>query len=108
MLNPIWRIVTRWAAAAGELAEFEADPRRFLKVEWLPPRPLQVDPMKDVQATVAELDAGLTSRKKAVAERGWALADLDAEIAADTFQRPAASKAPADDETSQEQKGIQK
>ena len=96
---------------AGELAEFEADPRRFLKVEWLPPRPLQVDPMKDVQATVAELDAGLTSRKKAVAERGWALADLDAEIAADTFQRHTAETvtegAPEDEEKPQEQKGIQ-
>lgn len=108
MLNPIWRLVIQWAAVAGDLADFEADPRRFLKVEWLPPRPLQVDPLKDTQATVAELEAGLTSRKKAVAERGWALADLDAEIAADSFQRPATSKAPADGETSQEQKGIQK
>lgn len=91
LLNPLWRGVIRWAAAAGELTEFETDPRRFLKVEWLPPKPLQVDPMKDVQATVAELEAGLTSRKKAVAERGWALVDLDAEIAADTFQpRPVA------------------
>ncbi len=107
LLNPVWRIVTRWAAAAGELPEFEADPRRFLKVEWLPPRPLQVDPMKDVQATVAELDAGLTSRKKAVAERGWALADLDAEIAADTFQRRPASPAADGEEKPKEQKGIQ-
>ena len=91
MLNPVWRMVTRWVAAAGELGEFETDPRRFLKVEWLPPRPLQVDPLKDTQATIAELEAGLTSRKKAIAERGWALADLDAEIAADAFQRrPAA------------------
>lgn len=66
--------------------------------------------MKDVQATVAELDAGLTSRKKAVAERGWALADLDAEIAADTFQRRPAS--PTEDDADEgkkhkEQKGIQ-
>ncbi|MDP3961298.1 MAG: phage portal protein [Pseudorhodobacter sp.] len=106
MLNPIWRLVIRWAAAAGELPEFESDPRRFLKVEWLPPRPLQVDPLKDTQATVAELEAGLTSRKKAVAERGWALADLDAEIAADAFQRPATS--PAIGETALEQKGIEK
>lgn len=102
MLNPVWRAVIGWAAAAGELPEFEANPRRFLKVEWLPPKPLQVDPMKDVQATVAELEAGLTSRKKAVAERGWALADLDAETAADSFQRR-----PAAPEKGEEQKGIQ-
>ncbi|MDP4033137.1 MAG: phage portal protein, partial [Pseudorhodobacter sp.] len=112
LLNPVWRIVTRWAAAVGDFAEFEADPRRFLSCEWLPPRPLQVDPLKDVQATVAELEAGLTSRKKAVAERGWALPDLDAEIAADTFQPRTSSKAEQDsgesDEKPQEQKGIQK
>lgn len=92
-LNPVWREVARWAATNGDLPAFESDPRRFLKAEWLPPRPLQVDPLKDVQATVAELEAGLVSRKKAVAERGWALADLDAEIAADPFQpRPAAAR----------------
>lgn len=86
MLGPIWREVIRWAAAAGDLPEYEADPRRFLAVEWLPPRPMQVDPLKDVEATVAEINAGLTSRKKAVAERGWALADLDSEIALDSFR----------------------
>lgn len=53
------------------------------KVEWLPPRWSQVDPLKDTEATVAEINAGLTSRKKAVAERGWNIDDLDAEIAAD-------------------------
>ncbi|MDT8858022.1 hypothetical protein RNZ50_23920 [Paracoccaceae bacterium Fryx2] len=30
-----------------------------------------------------EIEAGLTSRRKAVAERGWILEDLDEEIAAD-------------------------
>lgn len=55
-------------------------------MEWLPPHLLQMDPLKDVQATVAEINAGLTSRKKAGAERGWSLADLDAEIALDSFR----------------------
>lgn len=108
LLNPVWRAVIDWAAAAGELPDFEADPRRFLKVEWLPPRPLQVDPLKDTQATIAELDAGLTSRKKAVAERGWAVADLDAEIAADAFQRRPAATATDGAEKHEEQTGIQK
>ena len=35
---------------------------------------------------MAQMKAGLTSRRKLVAARGWALADLDAEIAADTFK----------------------
>ena len=63
--------------------DFEANPEAYLQAEWLPPRPLQVDPLKDINATKAELDAGLTSRRKAVAERGWILEDLDAEIEAE-------------------------
>lgn len=86
LLAPVWRAVIAWAGAVGELPGFETDPRRYFRVEWLPPRPLQVDPLKDTQATIEELNAGLTSRKKAVAERGWSLDDLDAEIAADTFR----------------------
>lgn len=67
LLNPVWRRVTLDTA----------------RIDWLPPKPAQVDPMKDTQATVAEIGAGLTSRKKAVAERGWNVDELDAEIAAD-------------------------
>jgi len=37
---------------------------------------------------VAEMEAGLTSRRKLVAARGWALEDLDAEIATDAFPKP--------------------
>ncbi|WP_238366274.1 phage portal protein [Mesobacterium pallidum] len=84
LLRPIWRRVVTFGVLSGELAapDFESNPRAYLAAEWLPPKPMQVDPLKDVQATVAELEAGLTSRRKAVAERGWALEDLDSEIAA--------------------------
>lgn len=44
-------------------------------------------PAKQVQADVAEFEAGLTSRRKLVAARGWSLEDLDAEIAADSFAK---------------------
>lgn len=99
LLNPIWREVIRHAAAAGELPGFEDDPRRFLRAEWLPPVFMQVDPLKAVQADVAELEAGLTSRKKLVAARGWDIADLDAEIALDSFtpKAPAQPKGGAGD-----------
>jgi len=86
LLTPVWREVIRWAAAAGELPEFESDPRRFLSVEWLPPAPVQVDPAKQAEADEIELRNGLTSRAKLVAARGWALADLDSEIAVDSFR----------------------
>jgi len=94
-LAPIWRQVVAFAVFSGDLAapDYETTPRAY-GAEWLPPKPMQVDPLKDTQATVAELEAGLTSRRKAVAERGWALEDLDSEIAADPRQ---AAKESTDD-----------
>ena len=88
LLRPIWRRVVTWGVLSGELAApaFEANPRDYLACEWLPPAFMQVDPAKQVEADVAEMNAGLTSRRKLVAARGWALEDLDAEIAADTFK----------------------
>jgi len=66
----------------------EPDEEVVARADWLPPKPMQVDPAKDVQATVAEIDAGLTSRRKAVAERGWDVDELDEELAAED-RRPA-------------------
>lgn len=85
LLRPIWKRVITHAVLSGDLEapDFESATRAYFSVEWLMPRPLQVDPLKDVQATVAEMEAGLTSRSKAVAERGWNIGDLDSEIAAD-------------------------
>ena len=39
---------------------------------------------------VAEIDAGLASRRQKVAERGWSVEELDAEIAADRERESAA------------------
>ena len=85
LLAPIWRRVITFGILSGDIEapDFERNPRDYLSAEWLPPRPMQVDPMKDVQATVAEIEAGLTSRRKAVAERGWVLDELDSEIEAE-------------------------
>jgi lambda family phage portal protein len=93
-LAPVWRAVMLHGILSGaiEAPDFGENPDAYLKADWLMPRPPQVDPLKDTEATVAEIDAGLTSRRKAVAERGWVLEDLDAEIAADGFHKPAADK----------------
>jgi lambda family phage portal protein len=84
-LAPIWRKVVAHGVLSGELdaPDFERNPAAYLTAEWLPPAHLQVDPMKQVQADIAEMEAGLTSRRKLVAARGWNLDDLDAEIAAE-------------------------
>lgn len=77
LLRPLWRRVQL----------LDGDPAA--RAEWLPPKPMQVDPAKDAEATLTELNAGLTSRAKAVAERGWNVAELDAEIAADRAREKA-------------------
>lgn len=76
-LAPIWK---RWLAHQYLSGEIEASE---IAVEWIAPRALQVDPIKDVQALREMLDSGLMSRRQAVAEQGWDIEALDAEIAAD-------------------------
>lgn len=57
--------------------------------EWLfQPLPA-VDPIKQAQSDKLELDMGLTSRRRLAAERGWDLADLDAELRAEGWTPPA-------------------
>jgi capsid protein len=66
VLTPLWRRVVTRLYLAGEIEDLAP----ALKVEWLPPRPMQVDPEKDTRALVAQIEAGLTSRRQAVASLG--------------------------------------
>ncbi len=70
-LAPVWR----------RLMVLDGDPDA--RAEWIAPAPLQVDPAKAVEADLAEIRAGLSSRRQKVNERGWNVDTLDAEIAAD-------------------------
>ncbi len=81
-LTPLWRRVQTRAYLSGSVDIPDLAPA--LLAEWLPPRFMQVDPMKDTQALIAQIDAKLTSRTKAVASLGWNRANLDKEIAAET------------------------
>ncbi|TCM85173.1 phage portal protein [Rhodovulum steppense] len=85
LLAPTWRAVIRHGILTDQIdaPDFEQNPGHYLRADWLPPKPLQVDPLKDINATVAEIEAGLTSRRKAIAERGWVPDDLEDEIAAE-------------------------
>ncbi|PHQ98052.1 MAG: phage portal protein [Marinosulfonomonas sp.] len=80
-LDPVFcRVITR-EYLSGSLDV--ADLAHALKAEWLPPRPMQVDPAKDAGAMRDLIDQGLMSRRQAVASLGWNIAELDTEIAAD-------------------------
>lgn len=77
-LRPVWR---RWLVT--EVLSGRLDLTPDLAAEWIMPRPMQVDPQKDLAAVKEALALGLTSRTRAVNELGWNADDLDAEIAAD-------------------------
>ncbi len=81
VLDPVFRRVITHEYLAGRLDL--PDLAAALKAEWLTPRPMQVDPLKDAAAVKAQLEMGLTSRRQAVASLGWNVATLDQEIAAD-------------------------
>ena len=63
--------------------DFEAAPRDWTGAEFIMPAQPWIDPAKDAQALETLMGAGLMSRRQAVAERGWSVEAVDAEIAAD-------------------------
>ena len=81
MLNPVWRRVMTNAVLSGEIdAPLNDD---LFAVEWIPPAQPWVDPLKDAEATLKLMGAGLMSRRQAVASLGYSIDELDSEIAAD-------------------------
>ncbi|OCC06456.1 phage portal protein [Labrys sp. WJW] len=74
-LNAVW---SAWSLI--EELEGRPTPRTC---EWIAPAAWQVDPQKAVDADVAEIDAGLASRREKVAARGWSVEQIDDERAAD-------------------------
>ncbi|WP_295704835.1 phage portal protein [uncultured Brevundimonas sp.] len=84
------RAVTSLILTGNLLADgFEGDPTTWTSAEFLFPAAPWVDPQKDAAAYRELIDAGLTSRRQVVAERGWSIEALDAEIAADRARESA-------------------
>ena len=82
------RIFRRWltlAVLSGTLdfADFEANRDDYFRCEWYPPAFPWVDPEKDIRAEALAVENGFKSRRQVVAERGYDIERLDAEIAAD-------------------------
>ena len=83
--RPVWERFVRLAVLTGDLParDFGQDPEAYTGCAWLPPKFDYVDPIKDVQADIMAIDAGLKSRSQAISERGFDAEHVDAEIAAD-------------------------
>ena len=65
------------------LPAYEVDRSRLLAANWLPTKWDWVDPLKDANAEIAQIEAGLKSRTQAIAERGYDAEQVDREIAAE-------------------------
>lgn len=85
LCQPVYERVITHAVLSGtiDLPGFWTDPEPYFECEWFPPRLPAVDPQKDAAAMRELLETGLMSRRQAVAELGFNIEDLDAEIAAD-------------------------
>ena len=78
----------RWMDAAVlsgalKLPGYEHQRARLRAADWLPTRWDWVDPLKDANAEIAQIEAGLKSRTQAIAERGYDAEQVDREIAAE-------------------------
>ncbi|GAA0303418.1 phage portal protein [Rhodovulum strictum] len=88
LLRPLWRHWIGWKALAGEISPEDATAPDYRAVRFVPPGWQWVDPLKEVNAEVRAIEAGLKSRAEVVAGRGRDLDEVDQEIAGDT-RRPA-------------------
>ena len=85
LCRPVWARWMETAVLAGalDLPGYAAEPARYRAVQWIPPRWDWVDPLKDIQAQVLAMEAGITSRRKVVEATGYDVEEVDRENAAD-------------------------
>ena len=85
LCRPVWArwLETAVLAGAVDLPDFASQPASYQAAQWIPPRWDWVDPLKDQQAQVLAIEAGLTSRRKAVEATGYDVEEIDRENAAD-------------------------
>lgn len=83
--RPVWQRFLDLAVLSGAIAlpGYARRRREYLACAWLPPRWDWVDPQKDINAEILQIEAGLKSRSQAIAERGYDAEETDNQIAAD-------------------------
>ena len=68
----------RRAGGALRLPGYDRRRAEYLACNWLPTKWDWVDPLKDANAEIAQIEAGLKSRTQAIAERGYDAEQVDA------------------------------
>lgn len=80
-LRPIYDDWLEFALLSGELVLDSRDPAAFRQVRFLPRGWQWVDPLKDINANIAAIENGLTSRSRIIAETGGDFEELAEELA---------------------------
>jgi len=85
LCRPVWARWLETAVLSGalEIPDFARSPARYRPVNWIPPRWDWVDPLKDIQAQVLAMEAGIVSRRKVVQATGYDVEEIDRENATD-------------------------
>jgi lambda family phage portal protein len=81
MLQPVFEDFMSMALLTGALVLDSRDPSRFLEGKWEPRGWLWVDPLKDVQAGILAIGAGLTSRDRLISEQGGDVDEIFEQLA---------------------------
>lgn len=93
MINQFCVGVARWVADAWPLQNVLR--RETFEMEWTPPKRALIDPNKEVQAVIEQIDARLTSRQRAQRELGYDPDTIRQEIAEDIQEDEAAMLPPS-------------
>jgi lambda family phage portal protein len=80
VLHPIYEEWLEFATLSGQLVLDSRQWELFYKVKFVPRGWQWVDPLKDVNSSIAEIDNGLTSRGRVCAEQGEEWADIAEEL----------------------------
>ena len=85
LCRPVWARFIHMLVLRGDIpaADFERNPAQWLAADWFPPAWDWVDPLKDIQAEKAAVDAGFKSRSQVINECGEDPERVDALRAAD-------------------------
>jgi lambda family phage portal protein len=82
---PVFRAFMDYAhiGAALDFDGYADNPRDYLRMDWIPPRWMWIDPLKDRQAEILAVDAGFKARSQVIEEEGNDAAEVDQRIAED-------------------------
>jgi lambda family phage portal protein len=83
---PVWQRFVRMAFAAGLVDKASIDLATLFDVDFVGPKMPWIDPVKEVEANVKAIDAGLTSRHMVIRESQLDPALVDQQITADKLR----------------------